>query len=202
MTPSSCGRAKSVLSNRTDAPSLALAKIASAKPRWLRHMIATASSLETPALISARASAFERRSSSPKLTAPSSSIRATSSGLRAAAETIPAAGEAPQRRTARPTARSSPGDIGRMIPASARTLRLNGRSARLPSCPSFTCRIASPTGRVMLSIAPVTTIEIIGWPRRERLRARTRRRRSQRSPPPCRSPPAPRWSSPSRTPAL
>ncbi len=41
ITPSSCGLAKSVLSSSTDAPSLAQAKTASTKPRWLRHMTAT-----------------------------------------------------------------------------------------------------------------------------------------------------------------
>ena len=126
-------------------------------------MIATESSLDTPARISARARALERASSSPNVTSPSSSINAVSSGLRAAADAIPAAGEAPQRRTAWPTARSSPGLIGRMIPASARTLRLNGRSMRLPSCPTFTCLTAPPIVPVMLFIAPATASQPIAY---------------------------------------
>ena len=41
ITPCSCGPAKSVFISRTVAPSFEQAKIASTKPRWLRHMTAT-----------------------------------------------------------------------------------------------------------------------------------------------------------------
>ena len=77
-----------------------------------------------------------RRCSSPR-----SSIRAISSGRRIAEEAIPAAGEAPQRRSAPTDLRAAcRARIGLTIPASISTLRLNGRSARLPSWPTLTPR--------------------------------------------------------------
>ena len=101
-------------------------------------MTATESSGPTPPPTSARASEFERLSSSPKVSSPSSSINATSSGRRAAEEAIPAAGDAPQRRSARPTASSSWGGIGLMMPASTRRLEVRRQvGERCPSWPDL-----------------------------------------------------------------
>jgi hypothetical protein len=65
------------------APSLEAAIVASMKPRWLRHMIATPSPTPIPSAASAWASAFERSWTSRKVSVPESSMIATSSGKRA-----------------------------------------------------------------------------------------------------------------------
>jgi hypothetical protein len=62
------------------APSFEHATVASMKPRWLRHMIATPSPSTMPASLSACASAFVRSWTSRKVSVPSSSTIAVSSG--------------------------------------------------------------------------------------------------------------------------
>ena len=110
------------------------------KPRWLRAMIATPSpALDALARRAPRASAFERRWSSAKVSAPASSISIVSSGWVIAAPAIPAAGEAPQRRSSR-------SDAGELVGADrpdhaglgAASCRLNGTSGSGPSEPSLT----------------------------------------------------------------
>ena len=95
----------------TDAPSLAQARIASTKPRWLRHMTATASPGSTPLLAAARG----RASSSAvelaerelaELVDQSAIVGSVDRGGR---RSIPAAGEAPQRRSARDPRPAGPG---------------------------------------------------------------------------------------------
>ena len=81
-TSLSWGPAKSVLSSRVGAPSLAPAKMASQSPRWLRHMTPTASLDPTPRSRSALASALLCRSSCVKVMAPSSSTIAVPTAVR------------------------------------------------------------------------------------------------------------------------
>ena len=85
------------------APSLAAAMLASTKPRWLRHMIATPSPGPTPRVRSASASRLLRSCSSPKVSSPSSSTTPSRSGTRIAIEANPPAGPAPQRSSVVPT---------------------------------------------------------------------------------------------------
>ena len=79
-----CGPAKTVLRYSAWAPSFEHATVASMKPRWLRHMIATPSPSPTPASESACASAFVRRWTCSKVSVPSSSTIAAPSGSRMA----------------------------------------------------------------------------------------------------------------------
>ena len=80
-----CGPAKAVLRYSAWAPSLEQATVASMKPRWLRHMMATPSPSLTPASESEWASALVRRWTSSKVSVPSSSMIAVAPGSRIAA---------------------------------------------------------------------------------------------------------------------
>ena len=72
-----------MLRNIASAPTFAAAIVASMKPRWLRHMIATPLPTPMPSASSAWASALERSWTSRKVSVPASSMIATSSAKRA-----------------------------------------------------------------------------------------------------------------------
>src|SRR3954451_15478120 len=121
------------------------------KPRWLRHMIATPSPSPTPPSASPRAIALERECTSEKLSVPASSSIIGSSGWFTAAPAIPAAGEAPHRESSTAIAASLSGRTGRITPASASTLTLNGTSLSDPSGPSLIRRATWSSGPVTMS---------------------------------------------------
>ena len=123
------------------APSLETASVASMKPRWLRHMIATPSPSPTPPAARPRASAFERRCTSAKVEGPGlvhdHRLVGVVDGRRRRSRP---AGEAPQRGSTRSIGASLSGRTGRITPASASVFTLNGTSLSEPSGPSLTLR--------------------------------------------------------------
>ena len=137
-TSVSCGPANAVFRYSAWAPSLAIATVASMKPRWLRHMIATPSPSLMPASAKELESAFVRSSISRQVSVPRSSTTAGSSGWMTAPVMKPAAGLRPQRASVIAALTSLSGRTGRMTPASTSTLRLPNSWVTDPTIP-FPC---------------------------------------------------------------
>ncbi len=132
-----CGPANAVFRYKALAPSFEHASVASMKPRWLRHMIATLSPSLMPAARISCASAFVRRCTSSKVNVPRSSTIASRSGKRAAEPVYAAAGVGPQRLRAMTdrTARSGLTGVRMPVPSStlaASSLNLFAELTRAP----------------------------------------------------------------------
>src|SRR6266545_4184355 len=150
-TSASWGAANAVFRYSPFAPSFDTASVASTKPRWFRHMIATPSPAPTPSAANPRAMALERRCTSAQLSSPISSTSTVRSGVLIEAAAIAAAGDAPQRASTRSINASLSGRTGRTIPASMSVFRLNGTSLSAPRCPSLIRRPTLLIGPVKVS---------------------------------------------------
>ena len=117
------------------------ASVASTKPRWLRHMIATPSPCADPLVGEARGRARSSARGPREKVSVAELVddRRLVAGSWIAPRRCPSAGEVPQRASSRAIRASLSGRIGRDDPASARTFGVEGpvgeraqRSASLP----------------------------------------------------------------------